>query len=59
MATSLPISPSIDDEIIVGGKLLVWNGSLWIRASKYAIIDGGYASTSVVTEAQTADGGDA
>jgi hypothetical protein len=59
MATSLPISPSIDDEIIVGGKLLVWNGSLWARASKYAIIDGGHAGTNVVTEVQTADGGDA
>ena len=59
MAITLPVSPSIDDEFVAGGKTLVWTGSSWKQSGKYAIIDAGFSETEVTAEALTADGGNA
>jgi hypothetical protein len=59
MAITLPASPSIDDEYLVGGKTFVWTGSFWKQSGKYAIIDAGFSETEITAEALTADGGNA
>lgn len=59
MAIILPVSPSIDDEFVVGGKALVWTGSSWRQSGKYAIIDAGFSETEITAETLTADGGNA
>lgn len=59
MPITLPVSPSIDDAVAIGGKLFVWTGSTWKQSSLYAIIDAGYSFTEVSGVINTADGGDA
>lgn len=58
-AITLPASPSINDQVAIGGKLFVWTGSTWKQSSSYAIIDAGYSYTEVSGAINTADGGDA
>lgn len=55
----LPSSPSVDQEIILAGKLFIWTGSRWSRSAKYAIIDAGISDTEITSEFLTADGGNA
>jgi len=58
-AIQIPENPVIDQELLVAGKLYVWNGTSWRRAYTYAIIDAGFATTEITDEASTADGGNA
>lgn len=55
----LPANPTLNQEVLIAGKLLVWSGSYWVRSTKYAIIDAGFSDTEVAAEALTADGGNA
>lgn len=58
-AVTLPSSPSINDTIVVSGKLFTWTGTTWKQSALYAIIDAGYSDTEVSGAINTADGGDA
>ncbi len=59
MAIAFPSSPSIDDEFVIAGKTWIWNGTLWKRIKKYAIIDGGFSLNNITDDGSTADGGNA
>lgn len=59
MAIAFPTSPTLHQEFVGANKMWEWNGAVWIRSYKYAIIDGGFSGTNITSEANTADGGDA